>query len=853
MDTITPLECQFQAPQHQVDAVTAPRSGQKSAAIQPFVNLTLTLRTDDAAFNREDIMLRVVGCVTQHHDLGLVVLAFLVCVLATNASARLLTSRGADASPQRGVQLGAAILAFSVGVWATHFIGILAYHPGVPFSFDVPLCIFSLILVLVATTFAFALDQHMQGAAPMIVVRGVILAGGISTMHFAGMWSMLTPGTIHYDADLVVVALAAGTLFSIAAMDLLARRRPVLASVFLTLAVTSAHFIAMGSVTLELVAGAEIPPLGISPSALAAATAGASVLIMTLALAASVVDQRHGNRLAIEARRMQTLADATSEGIVFERDGCITDVNRAMCGLAGNDAATLIGLRVIDIIPGITFVQDTSEHPAEHTVLRSDGQTTPVEILWRHDPDRAGHVLAIRDLSRQKAAESQIDRLARFDPLTGLANRSMFEQQLQKALALSERGAGGVALHYIDLDRFDTIDEALGPRVAEQILIQAAVRLTEVVRETDTVARLGRHEFAIIQPLTGQRSDSAAMADRIVATMVSSFLIDQQPVTLAVNIGIAFYPTDGDTAAALIKSAALARRHAKHDGHGWRCFEPQMDILLQEKRSLERDLTIALQQGQFCLHYQPFVAVESQKLVGYEALLRWDHPTRGRIPPADFIPLAEECGLIGPIGNWVLATACAEAASWDDPVIISVNLSPAQFKGGIVGTVADVLQRTGLPAARLELEITEGTLMDDTQNALRILTALKAMGVKLAMDDFGTGYSSLSYLRKFPFDKIKIDRSFISDAGDDPEAETIVQAIIALGRSLKLDVTAEGVETRRQLAMLNDQGCTFAQGYLLGRPHPSDQLGQHIGKHRPGRADNPEARPVESAAASTAS
>jgi diguanylate cyclase (GGDEF)-like protein len=485
----------------------------------------------------------------------------------------------------------------------------------------------------------------------------------------------------------------------------------------------------------------------------------------------------------------------------------------------------------------------------EHIVLRSDGQAIPVEILWRRDADRAGHVLAIRDLSQQKAAESEIDRLARFDPLTGLANRNMLEQQLQKALALSERGAGGVALHYIDLDRFDTIDEALGPRAAEQILLQAAVRLTGAVRETDIIARIGRNEFAIIQPLPGQRSDSAAMADRIVAAMVSPFLLDQQPVSLAVNIGIAFYPTDGDTTATLIKSAAVARRHAKHDGHGWRRFEPQMDILLQEERSLERDMNIAVQQGQFCLNYQPFVAVESQKLAGYEALLRWDHPTRGRIPPANFIPLAEQCGLIEPIGKWVLATACAEAASWDDPVIISVNLSPAQFKGGIVSAVADVLQQTGLPAARLELEITEGTLMGDTQNALRILTALKAIGVKLAMDDFGTGYSSLSYLRKFPFDKIKIDRSFIND----PEAETIVQAIIALGRSLRLDVTAEGVETNRQLAMLRGLGCTFAQGYLMGRPHPSDQLGQHIDKDWPEFADALKAHLAKSEATSSAS
>ena len=243
---------------------------------------------------------------------------------------------------------------------------------------------------------------------------------------------------------------------------------------------------------------------------------------------------------------------------------------------------------------------------------------------------------------------------------------------------------------------------------------------------------------------------------------------------------------------------------------------------------MEHDLRIALRDGQFVMNYQPFVDTVTLEIVGYEALLRWDHPDRGRIPPADFIPLAEECGLIVPIGSWVLATACAEAASWDRPLIVSVNLSPAQFvQAGIVDTVADVLRRTGLKPDRLELEITEGTLMADTHNALRILSELKALGLKIAMDDFGTGYSSLSYLRKFPFDKIKIDRSFISDFEDDVEAETIVQAIIAMSRSLRLDVTAEGVETKQQLATLRALGCRFVQGYLLGRPCAASQLGLH--------------------------
>ncbi|MDR3530352.1 MAG: EAL domain-containing protein [Rhodopila sp.] len=731
-------------------------------------------------------MLRVVGCITQ--DYALVALACLVCLLAAHTSVRLLTPGRTDDHRQRAIRTCAALLTFGTGVWSSDLIGILAFHPGLPFSFDGPLC-----------------------ALPLIL--------------------------------------------AIAAMGLLARRSAGWVSAFLALAVTVMHFTAMASVRLDLESGTALAPAATPKTVLIVAVGAGCFLILSLVLAAaSTFDRYLTNRFAVEARRFRTLADAAFEGLIFEREGRIIDTNLAMRELAGTDAKALVGRPLADLIPGIVRQPSANEQPTEYDLFLPDGRRRPVEILWRDGPDRGSRVVAVRDLSRQKASEARTKRLARFDPLTGLPNREMFEQQLRKALALSDRAMAGVALLYVDLDRFGVVSEALGQAAGEQILIQAAQRLTAMIREADTVARLGRDEFAIIQSLTEQPTEAAALAERVVTEMALPYTIDDQPIGMTACVGVALYPAGGTAAPDLIKSAVLAMRGARDGGRGrWRYFEPGMDLLLRTKRSLGHDLRTALKEGQFSLNYQPFVEPATLEIAGYEALLRWDHPERGRVPPAEFIPLAEEFGLIVPIGNWVLTTACAEAASWGAPVIIAVNLSPAQFvQPGIVGTVAEVLRETGLPPNRLELEITEGTLMDDTQNALGVLTSLKALGVKIAMDDFGTGYSSLSYLRKFPFDKIKIDRSFISDVEDDTEAETIVQAIIAMSRSLRLDVTAEGVETRQQLAMLRAHGCTFVQGYLLGRPRTAAQLDRNTAKMRWPLTDNTLPRLVTPVAARSA-
>jgi diguanylate cyclase (GGDEF)-like protein len=762
-------------------------------------------------------------------------------LLRPNADTELLHSRVRD---------WAAVVAFATGVWTTHFTAMLAFHPDLPISFDIPLCILSLALAITGTAVAFTIRPRDRGAKPpLIVASGLVLAAGIGTMHFVGMGSMRLNAILQFDPGLVAASLLLGAICAVAGMWLLASQARVWAAVALTFAVLFTHFVAMGSITLCQADGLVVPQLGLPKSELVMATTGGCLLILALALIASVLDGHFTNRLTLEAQRFRTLADATFEGLIFERDGRIMDANRAMCELAESDATTLIGRPLSDLFPGLESLEVERGRAIEHAMRLPDGTTMPVEMLWRGGPERGECVVAIRDISREKAAEWHIERMMRSDPLTGLVNSAVLEEELRRAITLADRSGTGVAVLYVDLDRFQTVIETKGHATAEQILIQVARRLIATAENTDTVARVGRDAFVIMRGLTKQSAVTEALADTLLAETKIPFPVNDQTISMTASIGVALYPNDGPAAPDLIRNAALAARHAKDDGRArWCYFDPSMDILLRTRQSLEKELQRALKDNEFCLNYQPFVDTETLEVIGYEALLRWDHPEGSRVPPGDFIPFAEESGLIVPIGSWVLATACAEAASWSQPLIISVNLSPAQFvHAGIVNTVADVLRQTGLPPSRLELEITEGTVMEDSKNALTILTSLKALGVKIAMDDFGTGYSSLSYLRKFPFDKIKIDRSFISDVEAASEAQTIVEAIIAMSRSLKLHVTAEGVETKQQLSMLRALGCNFVQGYLLGRPRSATQLSLQRGRQRWNVVDHPGPRLVAAA------
>jgi diguanylate cyclase (GGDEF)-like protein len=436
-----------------------------------------------------------------------------------------------------------------------------------------------------------------------------------------------------------------------------------------------------------------------------------------------------------------------------------------------------------------------------------------------------GYVATHEDITQAVRAEEQIRFMGSHDSLTGLPNSSLLRDRIGEALARARRG-GMFCIHYLDLDNFKSVNDTHGHSIGDLLLKQVAERLRRCLRETDTLARLGGDEFAVLQGDLEKPEQASSLARRLVECMAEPFDLDGREVYLGVSVGISVCPGDGDEVDALLKNADMAMYQSKSEGRNtYRFYELALDARLQERRLLELDLRRAVANGEFELHYQPQVDAQTESITGYEALLRWNHPTRGMVSPAEFIPVAEETGLIAALGAWVLQQACRDAANWPKHVSVAVNLSSVQFKGhGLAQTVVAALDASGLSPLRLELEITESVLLADSESTIATLNHLRALGVRVAMDDFGTGYSSLSYLRSFPFDKIKIDRSFIKDLGEKSDCLAIIKAIAALGAALGMTITAEGVETGEQFRLARDQGCTEVQGYFFGRPCPAKVL-----------------------------
>jgi diguanylate cyclase (GGDEF)-like protein len=566
-----------------------------------------------------------------------------------------------------------------------------------------------------------------------------------------------------------------------------------------------------------------------------------SILLVTAVVAAYIFATGHHARYLKSANaRLDAALGNMSQGLcMFDTSGTLVMSNdryRELYGLPTDLVRP--GCSIHDLLEHRRLVGQFSGDPDQYiaslqskieqletsaqVVELPDGRT--ISLISR--PMVAGGWVATHeDITERRRAEAKISHMARHDELTGLPNRRWLFEQIESRLAHLQRDQGFAVL-CIDLDRFKTVNEALGRVACDKCLQEVAARLLACRSDGDAVARIGGDEFAIIIGDVTKATAVTTFAARVVETVSAPLDLDGHQVVVGASIGIALAPTDASDANQLLKSGDMALSRAKADGRGtYRFFEPKMDALMQARRMLMLDLRKALVDGELELYYQPLVNLATAEISGFEALLRWNHPARGLVSPLEFISLAEETMLIVPMGEWVIRQACREAARWPNHIRVAVNVSPVQFaKSNLAEVVTSALAWAGLPAARLELEITESVLLLDSDATLATLHQLRKMGVRISMDDFGTGYSSLSYLRSFPFDKIKIDRSFVHDAPSNEDSKAIIRAVIGLGASLAMTTTGEGVETREELDYLKREGCVEAQGYLFSEPRPAAEV-----------------------------
>ncbi len=776
-------------------------------------------------------MFTVLACLSGSHDRRLVLLALAVCLFAAFTAVSQLRTLLAGRARRPAGRLAVAAAVTGIGVWATHFIAMLAFDPLVPSAYDVGLTLLSLVAAIGLIAFAFAAVLRTDlRAAP--AVGGAILGLAVAVMHYIGMAAFHVAGRVLWDPAIVAASVIIGMGLGVAAM-MVAKRpeggwlRHSAAALLLTGAICGMHFTAMGAAavlpdpTISVLDGS-LPPQGL------AVWVGAAALGLLLLSAFSRHTQVNHRRA--ESRRRRDLANISVEGLVVCDQGRIVSANESFADLAGRPEAALIGTLFADLFdePSVgerlaaAGARAQGECRFEARLRSAGGEPVAVKLIARMIAfgGRSQQGIAVRDLRERYRADAQIRYLAHHDPLTGLANRASFNAQLDGHIERHRRQDDAFAILCLDLDRFKQINDVFGHAAGDAVLTAISQRISATLDEGDVLARLGGDEFAIIRLGPSRPADLSDLAERILAAVSPEVSFDGGIGAVGVSIGIARYPQDGQAATAVLGNADAALYSAKGDGRGvYRFFDPEIGDDLRTRRGLEVDLRQAIARGELSVAYQPQATLKTGDIFGFEALARWTHPQRGPVEPTIFIRVAEETGLILSIGEWVLRQACAEAATWSRPLQIAVNISAVQLHAADLPTlVARILEETGLAPERLELEITETALVRDLDRALSVLNRIKDLGVKVAMDDFGSGYSSLANLRAFPFDKIKIDRSFIRNVHRDEDAATIVRSIVGMARGLKLTVLAEGVETAEELAFLGDELCAEAQGYLVGRP-----------------------------------
>ncbi len=772
------------------------------------------------------MFLSVLSQLAADHSLATVLAALVICIVAGWLVAALRERAASSNGPTRTQWLiGTAIVA-GLGVWTTHFMAMIGYRPDLPIGYGARITTASALIGILAVGLPLAATVLVRRPSVRAVLGGT--AGlGIGAMHYTGMLAL--SGCIQtQEAGATIAAYGAGaTLMALGSGSRRIASSPRLTCATFTLAVCGAHFVSIAGTTLSPLPGRiEMPGVN---NVLSIFTGMGAAILLIGALMTIIAARRFEAQERSHSTILSTALHNMSNGLVFIDDSRKLGLfNDRFVGMFGLDRSMLqVGMKadeVLDLVAGAggwdlkrrRGVTERVTLRLEGAVLVPSDHVLPNGRIVEIDSNPVaggGTVLTFNDVTDERAARNEISELAFNDPLTGLPNRRTFRERNLAAIG----GGTPFFLLLIDLDRFKAVNDTFGHGVGDMLLIQAGRRVMEVVGESGSAARLGGDEMGVF--VYGDANMASTIAQGLVEALSQPFLLGE--VTLSVGCSIGLCSGDGvATPDELMQRADLALYEAKRLGRGRvACYRPGLLEAAAERHRLEADLRQALPRGQFHLVYQPVMTLDSEAIVGYEALLRWEHPVRGSVPPGIFVPVAEETGLILDIGRWVLEEACREAASWTNERHVAVNVSSVQLRSSLLlSHLTTALARSGLPARRLEVELTETALVEDGPRIARVLADVRLLGVKVAMDDFGTGYSSLTHLCEFPLDRIKIDRSFVVAAESDPHAHAVVKAVVALGHDIGVSTLAEGIETTSQLELLRRLGCGAVQGYLIGKP-----------------------------------
>ncbi|PLT32833.1 bifunctional diguanylate cyclase/phosphodiesterase [Bacillus sp. V5-8f] len=790
------------------------------------------------------------------YQISLVTLSIIIAILASYAGLALGIQINKAKGMLRHIWLWTGAFAMGMGIWAMHFIAMLAFHLSIPVSYDLVLVILSIFPAVISSGIAFFIISRTAMGKWQVIPGALFMAIGIVSMHYTGMEAMKMGAEIEYNLLLWVLSAIIAFIASMVALYLLffisqnshtpnMRWRKMGSSLVMGVAISGMHYTGMSSASFKghvHVHSSESVP---ESTFLAYGIGMGMLIIFGLVFISIFVDKKFESQsIKFESKFRSVIESATDAIILADSHGTIISWNKGAEEMFGYLEKEVLGENLQLIIPKnfreaiqIGMERNFSAQETE-TIgkmvelqgLKKGGKIFPIELsigTWQEEGNLYFSSI-IRDITERKQSEEKINQMVYRDPLTGLPNRRLLNDRLNTALGQAHEHKQSLSVMFIDLDRFKYINDTLGHAIGDQLLIEVAKRIKACVGTSDTVSRQGGDEFIVLVPQC-DTDKMTKIAQKIVDLFRSPIMLGTHELFVTPSIGISVYPTDGRDTETLIKNADTAMYRVKEDGkNNFQFYTPDMNEAITKKMKLEISLRKALDLNEFKIYYQPQMDVKTGKLRGVEALIRWQHPEWGMVSPAEFIPLAEETGLILPIGEWVLKTACLQNKAWQEdgypPLRVAVNISSRQFQqSNFVETVKKILKETELDPMYLELELTE-SIIQDSKHAISTMHTLKEMGIHLSIDDFGTGYSSLSYLKTFPIDTLKIDQTFIRNIFNDQKDASLVSTIINMAHNLDLKVIAEGVETTEQLDFLQQEKCNEAQGYFFSRPIPAGEM-----------------------------